>query len=50
LAYRYIRRNRVGAVQLLIEWTQASREDGSMSEEDPGILIDNASKEGKPVN
>jgi hypothetical protein len=60
----FIRRNRDGAIQILVDWAKASREDaaasydssvkvfsedGAMSDEDLRILIDNASKEIKPA-
>jgi hypothetical protein len=63
-ANRFIRRNRDGAVQVLLEWAKASREDaaasyvsavkafsedGSMSEEDLRILIDDTSREINPA-
>ena len=63
-ANRFIRRNREGAIQVLVDWAKASREDaaasydssmkvfsedGNMSDDDLRILIDNASKEIKPV-
>jgi NitT/TauT family transport system substrate-binding protein len=63
-ANRFIRRNRDGAVQVLVDWGKASREDaaasydsavlafsedGAISEEDLRILIDNATKEAKPA-
>jgi len=63
-ANRFIRRNRDGAIQVLVDWAKASREDaaasydssvkvfsedGAMSDEDLRILIDNASREIKPA-
>ena len=63
-ANRFIRRNREGAIQVLVDWAKASREDaaasydssmkvfsedGNMSDDDLRILIDNASKEIKPA-
>ncbi len=63
-ANRFIRRNRDGAIQVLVDWAKASREDaaasydssvrafsedGNMSDEDLRILIDNAGKEIKPA-
>lgn len=63
-ANRFIRRNRDGAIQVLVDWAKASREDaaasydssvkvfsedGAMSDDDLRILIDNASREIKPA-
>ncbi len=63
-ANRFIRRNRDGAIQVLVDWAKASREDaaasydssvrvfsedGNLSDDDLRILIDNAGKEIKPT-